>query len=139
MGLSQSPRQCGGRTGPEQRLVSELLIQSLSHPYVLPRRDQLFPSCDRHIGKRAMISPQPLNCTPKAVSLCYCLPPQEPHLSPDTDSHPCRGFLGLPRPWGISFSDCKAFMGVPAAQRVVSLGSSHVHVKDYVFATKGRI
>lgn len=45
----------------------------------------------------------------------------------------CQGRRAFP------FLTAHAAWGVPAAQRVVNTRSSHVRVKDYGFATKGRI
>lgn len=80
-------------------------------------------------------------CAPQnSVTLCCPSPPQEPSWSsPDIDTHPNRGFLGLPRPQGISFSVCMCCMGHSCSPKGSNIRSHHVHVKDYVFATKGRI
>lgn len=51
-----------GRTGPEQRLILKISVQSLLHPRGLPRLFFLLPA----LGRTGMISPWPLNlCTPK--------------------------------------------------------------------------
>lgn len=67
-----------------------------------------------------------------------------PCPSPDTASHLCRGSRvvggGVHQGHGIAPSlAANAVWGFLAARMVVNICSSHVRVKDYVFATKGRI
>lgn len=136
-GLAQLPRQCGEARGLNGGSWLGFWSRTSWISCGLSRLFFLWPAHRRRVCDTST-APE-LHPSRQFHSVLSSAIPRTPYPSPDTDSPLCRGSRGSSKPQDLSFSAARAAWGVLAARMVVNIGSSHVRVKDYVFATKGRI